>query len=165
MKRIISSAVIAWLFLTLPSTWCPLKSRLACRTKRILQRLCLDVLYEIVARRYLRIMRQSSIARAIFLHCSLTGTNTVLSQGQLETCPPTMRRSSSHSWRKSNFRHRTPLRTCTSKRPQWWGCEGKESGEAKSLLGLASEQVRLGVGGAGGRGKYQRVSKNTRKIS
>lgn len=63
----ISSTVIAWLFFTLPSTRCPLKSRLPCRTKRILHRLCLDVLYEIVAQRYLRIMRQSSIARAIFL--------------------------------------------------------------------------------------------------
>lgn len=74
--------------MTHPATRCPRKSNLL----RLTEKGCrprVTVFYEIVAGRYLRNNETSS--NALGSAAALAATNTVLSQRQLQTCPPTTR--------------------------------------------------------------------------
>lgn len=100
----------------------------------------MDVFYEIVAGRYLKIMRAAASARSILLHCLSRRHQyrpVARTAGDLpsnnEGCSETRvseQKNKGGKKKKSNFRHISPppppspslhpLRTCTSK--QWRGC-------------------------------------------
>lgn len=118
--------------ITLPATRCPRKSNLPRQTTKGC-RPCVDVFYEIVARRYLKIMRRAVSAQSILLRClprwyqyhPVARTAGDLPSNNEGSASWSRRIGGKKGKKEKQFSpHITPpslypLRTCTSK--QWWG--------------------------------------------